>query len=56
MYQSFWNALYDENTAKPKDDDFLLGKAVDANYEKGTLGQINAVEYGEIFFLHVNHD
>ena len=42
--------LYDENTAKPKDEDFLLGKAVDANYEKGTLGQINAVEYGEILF------
>ena len=38
--------LYDENTAKPKDEDFLLGKAVDANFEKGTLGQINAVEYG----------
>merc|ERR1712183_538636 len=37
--------LYDENTAKPKDEDFLLGKAVDAQYEKGTLGQINAVEY-----------
>ena len=44
-----WN-IYDENTAKPKDEDFLLGKAVDANYEKGTLGQINAVEYGEILF------
>merc|ERR1711963_611828 len=37
--------LYDENTAKPKEEDFLLGKAVDANFEKGTMGQINAVEY-----------
>ena len=39
--------LYDENSAKPKDEDFLLGKAVDANFEQGTLGQINAVEYGK---------
>ena len=37
--------LYDENSAKPKDEDYLLGKAVDANFERGTLGQINAVEY-----------
>ena len=42
--------LYDENTAKPKEEDFLLGKAVDANFEKGTLGQINAVEYGMLIF------
>lgn len=42
--------LYDQNTAKPKDEDYLLGKSVDANFEKGTLGQINAVEYGKFFF------
>ena len=38
--------IYNENSAKPKDEDYLLGKTVDANYEKGTMGQINAVEYG----------
>jgi len=37
--------IYNENSAKPKDEDYLLGKTVDANYEKGTMGQINAVEY-----------
>ncbi len=37
--------LYDENSAKPKSEDYLLGKAVDASFERGTLGQINAVEY-----------
>lgn len=42
------NWLYDEDTAKPKAEDYLLGKAIDANFEKGTLGQINAVEYGKI--------
>ena len=40
------NFIYDENSAKPKEEDYLLGKSVDANYEKGTMGQINAVEYG----------
>ena len=40
--------LYDQDSAKPKDEDYLLGKEVDASYEKGTLGQINAVEYGKI--------
>lgn len=44
------NWLYDESSAKPKDEDYLLGKAVDANFEKGTLGQINAVEYGKETF------
>jgi len=39
------NFIYDENSAKPKEEDYLLGKSVDANYEKGTMGQINAVEY-----------
>ena len=43
------NFIYDENSAKPKDEDYLLGKAVDSNYEKGTMGQINAVEYGKLF-------
>ena len=43
--------IYDENSAKPKEEDYLLGKAVDANYEKGTMGQINAVEYGKQFFF-----
>jgi hypothetical protein len=42
--------LYDPNSAKPKDEDFLLGKAVDTNFEqRGTMGQINAVEYGNKF-------
>ena len=44
------NWLYDEETAKPKSEDYLLGKAIDANFERGTLGQINAVEYGILFF------
>ena len=43
------NWLYDEETAKPKSEDYLLGKAIDANFERGTLGQINAVEYGILF-------
>ena len=38
--------LYNEESAKPKSEDYLLGKAIDANFERGTLGQINAVEYG----------
>ena len=43
--------LYDPNSAKPKDEDFLLGKAVDTNFEqRGTMGQINAVEYGKVLF------
>jgi hypothetical protein len=30
-------------------EDYLLGKEVDKNFEQaGTMGQINAVEYGEI--------
>merc|ERR1712018_43033 len=37
--------LYNEESAKPKSEDYLLGKAIDANFERGTLGQINAVEY-----------
>ena len=41
--------LYDPNSAQPKDEDFLLGKAVDTNFEqRGTMGQINAVEYGKV--------
>ena len=50
------NWLYDEETAKPKSEDYLLGKAIDANFERGTLGQINAVEYGILFlnFLKKN--
>ena len=43
--------LYDEETAKPKSEDYLLGKAIDKDFERGTLGQINAVEYGKTFFL-----
>ena len=43
--------IYNENSAKPKDEDYLLGKTVDANYEKGTMGQINAVEYGNFIII-----
>ena len=43
--------LYNEESAKPKSEDYLLGKAIDANFERGTLGQINAVEYGNFFHL-----
>ena len=39
--------IYDPSTSAPKEEDYLLGKAVDANFERGTLGQINAVEYGK---------
>ena len=42
--------LYDEETAKPKSEDYLLGKAIDKDFERGTLGQINAVEYGKTFY------
>jgi hypothetical protein len=46
--------IYDPKSGAPKEEDYLLGKAVDANFERGTLGQINAAEYGEnlhiIFF------
>ena len=43
--------LYDPNSAQPKDEDFLLGKAVDTNFEqRGTMGQINAVEYGKVLY------
>ena len=52
--------LYDASTAKPTDDDYLLGKAVDKDFErKGTEGQINAVEYDccpeSIFSSQVEH-
>ena len=43
--------LYDEETAKPKSEDYLLGKAIDKDFERGTLGQINAVEYGKIIYI-----
>merc|ERR1712076_60066 len=54
------NFLYDEETAKPKSEDYLLGKAIDANFERaGTMGQINAVEYDcipeSIFSSRVEH-
>ena len=46
------NFMYDEESAKPKSEDYLLGKAIDANFERaGTMGQINAVEYG-MYLLH----
>ena len=51
--------IYDQDSAKPKDEDYLLGKAVDADFERrGTEGQINAVEYGDYFrslSLYINH-
>ena len=32
----------------PSSEDYLLGKEVDKNFEQqGTMGQINAVEYGK---------
>ena len=44
--------MYDEESAKPKSEDYLLGKAIDANFERaGTMGQINAVEYGMYFIF-----
>ena len=43
--------LYDEETAKPKSEDYLLGKAIDKDFERGTLGQINAVEYGKTYLF-----
>ena len=47
--------MYDENSGKPTDDDYLLGKAVDKNFElRGTEGQINAVEYGKYFFSNTS--
>ncbi len=37
-----------EDPTGPSEEDYLLGKAVDKNFEQqGTLGQINAVEYGK---------
>ncbi len=37
-----------EEPTGPSEEDYLLGKAVDKNFEQqGTMGQINAVEYGE---------
>jgi len=52
--------LYDSNSGKPTNDDYLLGKAVDKNFERmGTEGQINAVEYDccpeSIFSSQVEH-
>ena len=52
--------LYDSNSGKPTNDDYLLGKAVDKNFERmGTEGQINAVEYDccpeSIFSSQVDH-
>ena len=38
--------IYDASSGKPTNEDYLLGKAVDKDFEKmGTEGQINAVEY-----------
>ena len=48
--------LYNEESAKPKSEDYLLGKAIDANFERGTLGQINAVEYGNFHLNFWNFD
>ncbi|QQP36335.1 Uncharacterized protein FKW44_021401 [Caligus rogercresseyi] len=36
--------MYDGNKSEVNKEEYLLGKAVDKNFE-GTLGQINAVEY-----------
>ncbi len=37
-----------EEPTGPSTEDYLLGKAVDKNFDQqGTMGQINAVEYGE---------
>jgi len=52
--------LYDSNSGKPTNDDYLMGKAVDKNFERmGTEGQINAVEYDccpeSIFSSQVDH-
>ena len=45
------NFIYDESLGQPKDDDYLLGKAVDKDFERrGHEGQINAVEYGKNTF------
>ncbi len=47
-----------EEPKGPSEEDYLLGKAVDKNFEQqGTMGQINAVEYGkeeeEILVSHI---
>ena len=52
--------LYDSSSGKPTNDDYLMGKAVDKNFERmGTEGQINAVEYDccpeSIFSSQVDH-
>merc|ERR1712018_178085 len=51
--------LYNEESAKPNSEDYLLGKAIDKDFERGTLGQINAVEYdctpASIFASHAEH-
>jgi len=40
------NFIYDESLGKANDEDYLLGKAVDKDFDRrGTEGQINAVEY-----------
>ena len=37
----------DPSKMGPSNEDYLLGKTVDKNFEQqGTMGQINAVEYG----------
>jgi hypothetical protein len=43
--------IYDPSSGAAKAEDYLLGKAVDANFERGTLGQINAVEYGKSLII-----
>lgn len=47
MVDKALNWIYDPASGAAKEEDYLLGKAVDGSYERGTLGQINAVEYGQ---------
>ena len=48
--------MRDEPTG-PSNEDYLLGKAVDKNFEQqGTMGQINAVEYGEMLIHSAGSD
>ena len=52
--------IYDANAGKATNEDYLLGKAVDKDYERiGHEGQINAVEYDccpeSIFSSQVDH-
>ena len=38
-----------EEPTGPNPEEYLLGKAIDKNFDQqGTMGQINAVEYGEL--------